>query len=269
MDLTESEVNAMNAQTRVVMALTAMVLLGQPVRAQPQQSLMFAVRQCNEYALELHLDPRPFQDFVGPGFPLALVEGKARVVIIVHDCSQLWIDGQDEGLAQEVRVWLSIRGLEDVRPVVGAERTPPTRTWFSLFEGSSNPLVYKVKTAAGIAEASVDSVILDPPGRQGGGRVYLNGDLALSWHVPSPAAPSARLLGLNHDVFRRDSTGSVVLNQIQAVMHVAADTSPGTLEVTGRPGAVPLISPGTYPVSVRMFFPMWSRATLGLSRQTH
>lgn len=259
----------MNAPTRLMMALTAVVLLGQPVDAQSQHPLMYATRQCNEYALELLLDPRPFQDFVGPGFPLVLVEGKARVVIVVHDCSLLWIDGQDVGPGQEVRVWVLIRGLDDVRPVVGAERTPPTRTWFTLLEGSSNPLVCKVKIAAGIAETPVDSVILDPPGLQRGGRVYLNGNLALSWHVPSPAAPSARLLGLNHDVYRRDSTSSVVLNRIQALMHVTADPSPGTLEVVGRPGVVPLISPGTYPVSVRMFFPMWSRATLGLSPSTH
>lgn len=259
----------MKAPTRLMMALTAMVLLGQHVEAQSQRPLMYASRQCNEYAMELRLDPRPFQDFVGPGFSLALVEGKARVVIIVHDCSQLWIDGRDVGLAQEVRVWLSIRGQDDVRPVVGAEQTPPTRTWFSLLEGSSNPRVCEVKIAAGIAETPVDSVILDPAGLQRGGRVYLNGNLALSWHVPSPAAPSASLLGLNHDVYRRDSTGSVVLNRIQALMHVTADPSPGTLEVVSRPGVVPLISPGTYPVSVRMFFPMWSRATLGLSRQTH
>lgn len=82
--------------------------------------------------------------------------------------------------------------------------------------------------------------------------------------VPSPAAPSARLVGLNHDVYRRDSTGTLVLNRIQALMHVSAASSAGTLEVVSRAGAVPLISPGTYPVSVRMFYPMWSRATLGL-----
>ena len=128
----------MNALTRLVMTLTAMVLLGQPIEAQSQRPLMYATRQCNEYAIELHLDPRRFQDFVGPGLPLALVEGKARVVIVVHDCSQLWIDGQDLGPAQEVRFWVAIRGFDDVRPVVGAEQTPPTRTWFTLFEGSSN-----------------------------------------------------------------------------------------------------------------------------------
>ncbi len=247
-----------------VMGLTAIFVVGQLGYAQSERTLMYSLRQCNEYALELHLDPRPFQKTLGPEFSLALADGKARVVIIAHDCSQLWINGEDLGPAQEVRVWVSIRGLEDVRPVIGSEQTLPTRTWFSLFEGSSNPRVRELKTAAAINEASVDSVSLDPPGTQGGGRVYLKGDLALSWRVPSPAAPSARLVGLNHDVYRRDSTGNVALNRIQAVMHVSAGTSPGTLEVLGHEGLVPLINPGTYPVSVRIFFPMWSRATLGL-----
>lgn len=254
---------------KLVVELLVMAILSTQMQAQSQRPLMYASRQCNEYAMELRLDPRPFQDFVGPDFSLALVEGKARVVIVVHDCSQLWIDGQNLGPAQEVRVWVAIHGLDDVRPVVGAEQTPPTRTWFTLFEGSSNSRVREVKTAAVIAERPVDSVFLDPPGPRHGGRVYLNGNLAFSWIVPSPVAPSARLLGLNHDVYRRDTTGSVVLNRIQALMHMSADSSPGTLEVVCRAGVVPLISPGIYTVLVRMFFPMWSRATLGLSPETH
>ena len=226
---------------------------------------MFVSRQCNENALDLRLDPGPFQEFVGPGLSPSLVEGKARVVIVVHDCSQIWIDGQDLGPGQEVRVWVSIRGLDDVRPVVGAEQTSPTQTWFTLFEGSSNPRVREAKVASGTSETAVDSVVLAPPEPGGSGRVYLRGNLAFKWRVPSPAAPSARLVGLNHDVYRRDSTGTLVLNRIQALMHVSAASSAGTLEVVSRAGAVPLLSPGTYPVSVRMFYPMWSRATLGLS----
>ena len=91
----------MNALTRLVMPLTAMVLLGQPIEAQSQRPLMYATRQCNEYAIELHLDPRRFQDFVGPGLSGALVEGKARVVIVVHDWSQLWIDGHTSALRRK------------------------------------------------------------------------------------------------------------------------------------------------------------------------
>jgi hypothetical protein len=254
---------------RSVMGLMAMVLVGQFGHSQSQRTLMYALRQCNEHALELHLDPRSVQKVVGPGFPLVLVDGKARVVIVAHDCSQLWINGENLGPAQEVRVWASIRGPEDVRPVVGAEQTLPTRTWFSLFEGSSNPRVRELKIAAVINEAKVDSVSLDPPGAKVGGRVYLNGSLALSWRVPSSTPTSVRLVGLNHDVYRRDSTGNVALNRIQGLMHVSAATSPGTLDVVGREGIPPLITPGSYPISVRMFFPMWSRATLGLPPETH
>jgi hypothetical protein len=253
----------------LVIGLTAILIVGQPDHTQAQRALMYASRQCNEHALELHLDPSPFQKIVGPEFSLTLADSKARVVIVAHDSSQLWINGEDLGPAQEVRLWVSIRGLEDIRPVIGAEQTLPTRTWFSLFEGSSNARVREVKVAAVIDEAAVDSVSLDPPGTQPSGRVYLNGNLALSWRVPSPAVPSARLVGLNHDVYRRDSAGKVALNRIQALMRVSAATSPGTLEVVGREGLLPLISPGTYPAYARMFFPMWSRATLGLPPEKH
>ncbi len=258
------EVNGMSAPARLMLALTPMVVLGRPLAAWAQRPLMYVTRQCNENAIHLRLDPRPFQDVIGPGFSLALAEGKAQVTIIVHDCSQIWIDGQDLGPAQELRVWVAIRGRDDVRPVVGAERTQPTQTWFALFEGSSNPRIREAKAAAGTAESPVDSLFLAPPEPEGVGRVYLGGTLALRWRVPLPAAPPVRLVGLNHDVYARDAARSVVLNRIQALMHLSGDASSGTLEVVAGGGAVPFISPGTYAVSVRMFFPMWSRATLGL-----
>jgi len=255
----------MDAPSRLIVALTPFVLLAQPARAQTQRPSMLSSRQCNENALELRLDPHPFQDVVGPRFSLAVVDGKALVVIIVHDCSQYWIDGRSLGPAQDLRIWVAIAGLDDIRPVVGAERTLPTRTWYNLLEASSNPQVREAKLAAGIPDAVIDSVFLVAPGAAAGGRVYLGGNLAFSWRIPSPAVPSVRLVGLNLDVYRRDSAGSILLNRIQALMHVSADPSPATLEVVGGTGAVPFISPGTYLVSARVFFPMWSRATLGLA----
>jgi hypothetical protein len=264
-DSTDGEVDLMNAPTRLMVALTAIVLLGQTGEAQSQRPLVYSSKQCNENAVELRLNPRPFQDIVGPGFSLALEQGQARVVIVAQDCSQYWIDGQDVGPAQDVLVWVAIRGLDDVRPVVGAERTLPTRTYLALLEGSSNRRVRETKLAAGASEASVDSVVLVPPSVHQDGWIYLSTGLELSWRVPSPAAPSARLVGLNLDVYARDSTGTVVLRRIQALMHLSADPSPGTLEVTGGAGVVWLMRPGTYPASVRIFFPMWSRATHGLS----
>jgi hypothetical protein len=255
----------MTTSSNLFAALLLTVLLGTQTQAQSERPLKFLSKQCNEDAIELHLDPSPFQHFVGPEFSLVLEEGKARVLIIVHDCSQYWIDGEDLGRTQEIRVWVLIHGVEDVRDVVGAERTLPTRTWFTLFDGSTNPRVRAARTASGTAQAPIDGVFLDPPGPQRGGRVSLGRNVNYSWAVTSPATPLARLVGLNHDVYARDPAGKVILNRVQALMHVSAGPSRGTLEVVGGTDAVPLISPGTYQVSVSTFFPMWSRATLGLS----
>jgi hypothetical protein len=70
----------------LVIGLTAIFLVGRPDHTQAQRALMYTSRQCNEHALELHLDPRRFQKIVGPEFSLTLVDGKARVVIVAHDC---------------------------------------------------------------------------------------------------------------------------------------------------------------------------------------
>lgn len=118
--------------------------------------------------------------------------------------------------------------------------------------------------ASGTAQARIEGVFLDPPGPRRAGRVSLSKDLHYSWDV-SDAMPLSRLVGLNHDVYVRDPAGNVVLNRIQALMHVSAGPSRATLTVAGGTNPLPLISPGTYPVSVTTFFPMWSRATLGLA----
>ena len=254
----------MTTPKNLVVALVAAVLCSTQVEAQTERPPHFLSKQCNEDAIEMHLDPRPLQDYVGPELPLVLEEGKARVLIVVQDCAQYWMDGEDVGPTQDVHVWVMIHGLEDVRPVVGAERTLPTRTWFTLFLGSSSLQVREAKMASGVAVRPIQSVFLDPPGPRRAGRVSLAGNLDYSWNVLSPATPLARLVGVNHDVYTRDSDGNVVLYRVQALMHVSAGSSQGTLEVMGETDPLPLIGPGTYPVSVQTFFPMWSRATLGL-----
>ena len=234
--------------------------------APSDRPLHVQTKQCNEDAIEVRLDPRALQDVVGSEFPLVLEEGKARVLIVVHDCTQYWIDGQDLGPAKEVQVWVSIHGLDDVRPVVGAEQTLPTRTWFALLAGSSNPRVRAAKGAAGIVVRPIESVSLGAPGAPGGGRVSLGQSLSWSWQVSSPAKPSARMVGMNLDVYARDPAGNVLLNRIQVLLHVSTGASQGTLTVAGKSDLLPWLGPGTYPVSVRSFFPMWSRTWLGLPR---
>jgi hypothetical protein len=255
----------MTTSRNLIVALASTIFLATQAESQSERPLKYLSKQCNEDAIRLHLDPSPFQNLLGSEFPLALEEGKACVLIVVQDCSEYWIDGEDLGPAQDIHVWVLIQGLEDVRPVVGAERTLPTRTWFNLFTGSSNPRVREAKMASGTMVAPIESVLVDPPGPDRHGRVSLSRELDYSWHVLSPVTPLAGLVGVNHDVYSRDSAGNVVLNRIQALLHVSAGPSQGTLEVAGGPDPLQLISPGTYPVSVSTFFPMWSRATLGLS----
>jgi hypothetical protein len=248
----------------LVGVLAAMAVLATPADGQSQHPLHFLSKQCNEDAVQVLVDPRPFQDSLGSEFPLKLEEGKARVIIVVHDCSQRWMDGEDVGPTQDVQIWVSIRGSEDVRPVVGAEQTLPTRTWFSLFSGSSNPRVRTAKTASGTAQAQIGNLHLDAPGPRRRGRVSLRKDLHYSWEVLD-ATPLSRLVGVNHDVYIRDAAGNIVLNRIQALLHLCAGPSKATLTVVGGTNPLTFISLGTHPALVTTFFPMWSRATLGMA----
>ncbi len=246
-------------------ALLTTLLFSTYSHSQPVRPLTFLSKQCNENAVELRLDPVPLQDLVGSEFKLVLEQGKARVLIVVQDCSQYWINGENFGPTQEVHLWVMIQGPGDIRPVVGSEQSQPTKTWFGLFMGCNNPRVRETKLALGSVEYQIDSLSLDPPGVGWGGRVYLEGKPIFMWHVPLSTKPPVRLIGINHDIYARDSTGNVVFKRVQALGRLAAAGSQGTLNVAGQSNLFPFIHPGTYTVSVRPFFPIWVRTTLGLS----
>jgi len=244
--------------------LVATILLTGNVMAQTRENSAksFLWKQCNEDAIFLHVDPVSLQKLVPGGYTVLLIQGRARVLILAQDCPQYRFDGEEIGATHEVHMWLAIEGPEDVRPIVGAEHTLPTMTWFNLFTGSSNPLSCKNWTESGTASVPIDSLFLDPPGPERGGRVLLGPDQGYSWQVETEA-PFARLVGVNHDVYGKDSGGRIVLNRIQALLSVTALNSPGTLEVVGGMGPGKCIGPGTYEVVAHHFFPMWARASLG------
>ena len=252
----------MIAPWRLTWVLAGAVVLARQAGAQSGPTLHYLSKQCAEDAIEVLLDPQPLQDHLGPRFQLSLKEGEARVVIVAHDCSQYWMDGEAVGPTHEIQVWVSIQGPEDLRPVVGAEQTLPTRTWFSLFSGSNNPRVRQVKGAAGTQQARIERVSLEAPGPKRRGEVVVSRDLRYSWEVPE-AMPLHRLIGMNQDVYVRDAAGNVVLNQIQVLLRLASGPSRGILTVVGAQNPLPWIKAGRHPVSVTTFCPMWSRATLG------
>jgi hypothetical protein len=237
-------------------------LLASPAVAQAQDARNYLAKYCNEDGFELRLDPGPFQEAVGPEYTVALEEGKARVVFVVQDCSEYWLDGQDLGPTQHAHFWVLIDGPRDVRPVVGAELTRPTMTWFSLFAGSTNPRGRQRRMASGTAPEPIQGVSLNPPGPQRGGQVTIEPGLSYSWSVSS-VTPAVRLLGFNHDVLTRNPEGEIVLKRIQALANVIAGPSQGTLTVVGGSDPRRLIGPGTYPIVALTIFPIWARVTLG------
>ncbi len=255
--------NRITISNNLILTLALPFFLATQVDAQSERPRHFLTKQCNEDVIQMHLDPRPFQDWVGSDFSVVLEDGKARVQILVQDCSQYWIDGENLGPSQEIHVWLLIDGLKDIRPVVGALQTQPTMTWLSLFDGSTNPLARKVRMTAGSVQVPIESVSLDPPGPRRGGQIFFDGNLIYSWDVMS-VVPPVRLVGVNHDVYTRDSAGNIFLNQIQALLNVSAVASSGALKVVGSTDMLPFINTGNYPILVNTFFPMWTRGTLGI-----
>lgn len=232
-----------------------------PSEGQAQGSMNYLAKRCNEDGFEVHLDPGPFQDFVGEDHTLLLDDGKARVVFVVQDCAEYWLDGVDLGPTQHAHVWVLLDEEQEIIPVTGAQVTRPTMTWFNLFAGSSNPRGREARNASGTAPEPIEGVALDPPGPQRGGQVTVGPDLSFSWMISS-AAPPARLMGFNHRVLVRHDD-DIVLKRIQALANVISGPAPGTLTVHGSPSPRWLIPPGSYPITALSFFPIWARVNLG------
>jgi hypothetical protein len=254
----------MKSSRRWAAALVAAGLLAGPLDAQSGESTAksFLWKRCNEDVLSLDLDPVPLQQFVGSQFSVRVREGKARVIIVVQDCPSYWFDGVEIGPTQEVHEWVAIEAPRDLRPVAGAQRTLPTSTWFALFTGSTNARSRQSWSAAGTPALPIESLSLAPFAPEQRGRLSVGQDLSYSWHAQS-AAPFARLVAVNHDVYARDNTGKVVFNRIQALLNVFAWDSPGTLTVVEGTNPTRLIGSGTYTINVHTFRPLWAWASLG------
>jgi hypothetical protein len=239
--------------------------------AQSEDQRNFLFKQCNEYALGLRVDPGPIQEYVGPDFPLVLEDGKAKVGIVVQDCSQYWVDGENLGPNKHAHVWVQIEGPQDIRPVVGAELTLPTMTWFSLSAGSTNPKDREARKKSGTSPTPIKEVLLEFSELNRGGKVVFADGLAYSWKVSSERFDaglgqiigSAHLVGLNHIVYTRNSSGRVVIKRIQALANMRAGPNKGMLNVVGGTDPSRLINSGTYPIAVYTFLPVWAQVTLG------
>jgi len=235
------------------------------VAAQSERHPSFEWKQCDEDVLGLRVDPSRVRDAVGSEHTLMLEDGQAMIAIFIQDCSQYWIDGTNLGPNQMIHVLARIEGPEDLRPVVGAPHSQPTMYWFGLFTGSTNARDREARMASRTAPEPIVAVSLGAPEYPRGGSATIASDESFSWSIES-AEPSVRLLGVDHDVYVRDSDGSLVLKRIQAIGRMVAVPSPGVLNIQGETGLAGVIGAGQYPTLVYTFFPVWARATLGETR---
>jgi hypothetical protein len=221
----------------------------------------FLWKQCDEDAIFFYVDPEPLTRVVPTSHSLALVDGKARVLIAAQNCPAYWIDGEDIGATLEVHHWVAVQGNADIREIAGAESTLPTMTWFALFTGSSNPLSRQRWTSSGTTSHEIEALSLVVPQPTGGGRVSITEDLEYSWQMKR-GEPIVKSVGVNHDVYSTNANGSLVYHRIQCLGSVFAWASEGSLTVTGGTEPSKLISTGTYPATVYSFLPIWCRASL-------
>ena len=252
----------MKASNLALVILASLILGSLHAEAQPERTKNFLFKQCDEDVLVLRVDPDRLRQIVEPDFSLMLEEGKAAIAIMVQDCSQYWVDGEDLGENQHVHILAMVEGRGDTRPVVGTAQTRPTMTWFSLFAGSTNARGREARMASRTSPEPIEAVSLDPARWPRGGKVALRPGSSFSWSVPT-ASPTKQVLGVNHDIYVRDSNGDLVYKQVQATGNLVAVPSPGTLDVAAATDLAGVIGAGRYPVLVYTLFPIWARATLG------
>jgi predicted ester cyclase len=261
----------MGSSRLMIFTLVMVISCAGQTAAQSGSGKNFLFKQCNEHALGFRADPQPFQEFVGPEFTLAIEDGKARIAIIIQDCSQYWVDGINLGDNRHANVWVQLAGPQDVQPVVGAERTLPTMTWFSLSAGSTNARDFVARKKSGTSPTPIEEIILNLTGPEQGGAVTFADGLSYSWTVSSEKSDAGlsaeisdvRLLGVNHIVYVRDSSEELGIKRIQALCNIAPSPNKGMLNVVGGTDPSRLISSETYPVLVYTFLPLWARANLG------
>jgi hypothetical protein len=232
----------------------------------PPAAKCFFWRQCTENVIMLYLDPGPFEKLVGKDFTVKLNNGRAWVMIVIQDCRNNFFDGEDVGPAQEVHVWLSIEGARDneILPVFGAEKTMNTMSWFYLFNGSTNPKARKYYGDSGILSEPVGKLSLGFTPSMLHGQMAITPAMGFAWKAV-PKKPFADKIGVNFEIFRRDSLGNIVRSQVQALLLVKSWFAPGTLEVKGGIGPDKLVGPGTYPVFINAYDPILVRALLGVA----
>lgn len=223
-------------------------------------------RQSVEHVVMMNADHQSAQELVGDDFDVIDTEGQARLFIVLQDSKTNFLDGKEVGPSQDVHVWVSIKGprSETEIPVVGAQSTLKTMSWFKLFGGSSQPRIREALANSGLMYEPIEDMSLVHSGADIRGNVIIDPERSFSW-AATAKTPWADLIGVNHDFYTRNQDGEIFANHVQALLKAVAWGSEGILEVQGEviPGG--LLTTGTHPVHVNSFNPIWIRASINVS----
>jgi hypothetical protein len=222
-------------------------------------------RQSVEQVLVLNVDPEPFQRFVGDVFRVEVTDGKAVVIFVLQDSQTNFMNGDDVGPSKDIHVWVAIEGPRDgeTLAVIGAEKTLETMSWFKLFGGSSHPRLRSSFRSAGLLYEPIEHFSMNHGASEIRGRISLDPNTSMTWNA-KPGAPSAELVGVNHEFYARDENGKLVCSRVQALLKARAWGSPGTLQVVGGIGPGDLITAGQYRARVNSYDPIWIRVSLNV-----
>ena len=251
-----------------LLSLVMTLCISGQVNAQNDQAgaRSFFWRQCTENVIMLYVEPKIFEEFVGRDFHIKLYDGKAWVMIVLQDCLNNFFDGEDIGPAKEVHMWVSVENPADneVLPVFGAGKTLNTMSWFYLYNGSTNPKARTYYGKSGILSEPIENLSLSLTPSQLNGQLVIGPGMNLSWKAV-PKEPITNKIGVNFNIFRRDSLGNVVSSKVQALLMVKSWFAPGTLEVVGGTDPRKFIGAGTYQVFINAYKPILVRAMLGIT----
>ncbi|MCB0665925.1 MAG: hypothetical protein KDC80_08900 [Saprospiraceae bacterium] len=225
----------------------------------------FLWRQSTESVILLQADSAATQDLIGNDFAIDINNGKSVIAIIVQESPVNYFNAKEIGSSKEIHVWVAIQGQRDgeMTPVVGAQHTLETMSWFNVLGATTSSNIIEAFGKAGLSYDRMESLDLNIQENLVNGRIVLNQNTTLAWK--SGVKPwSVNLLGVNHDIYNRLPNGDIFCNQVQALVGIKSWRAPGQLEISGDLGLNNILADGKIPALVNAYDPIWIRVNLNV-----
>ncbi len=252
-------------QTNLFLVISLLLNLQFANAQENKYSKGFLFRHSIESIIMFQADSTASQRLVGDDFAIDIINDKSVIAILIQDNSVNYLNAKDIGSSKEMHVWVAIQGPRDgeITPVIGAELTLETMSWFNVLGATNSNRIIEAFSNTGLSYHDMDSLDLNILDTGVNGIIVLNEMTTLTWQ--SGFKPwSVKLLGVNHDVYNKFPNGDIFCNQVQAVVGVKSWRAPGQLEITGDLGLGDVLQSGSSPVLVNAYDPIWIRVNLNV-----